>query len=140
MGTDSKIRPATGEVAVADALGNAGYAITGSGGGGADGDYVFADLAELGALITEWTAIRDAILSDGEKLLQAQQAIYSPADDDMSRGQAKALIESLDKAQTHNDAMFAYAHAYVEKLTAAREQYASDEESNAARMRRIDEA
>ena len=124
---------------MADALGNAGHVITGSGGGGADGDYVFADLAELGALITEWTAIRDAIQVDGEKLVQARQAIYSPADDDMSKGQAQALIESLDKAQAHNDAMFAYADAYVEKLTAARERYATDEEANVARMRSVDE-
>lgn len=124
---------------MADALGNAGYVITGSGGGGANGDYVFADLAELGALITEWAAIRDAIQTDRRNLVRAQQAIYSPADDDMSKGQAKALIESLDKAQAHNDAMFAYADAYVEKLTAAREQYATDEELNVTRMRGANE-
>jgi hypothetical protein len=123
-----------------DALGNAGYVITGSGGGGADGDYVFADLAELDSIITEWTAIRDTVQLDGEKLVQAQQATYSPADDDMSMGQAKALVASLDKAQAHNDAMFAYAEAYVAKLTAAREQYVAGEESNVARMRRVDEA
>ncbi|MGB3444935.1 MAG: hypothetical protein WBA97_39870 [Actinophytocola sp.] len=124
---------------MAGALGNAGYVITGSGGGGADGDYVFADLAELDSIITEWTALRDTIQVDGRKLAQAQQAVYSPADDDMSRGQAKALVESLDKARTHNDAMLAYADAYVEKLTAARERYAADEETNVARMRGVDE-
>jgi hypothetical protein len=36
--------------------------------------------------------------------------------------------------------MFAYAEAYVAKLTAAREQYVAGEESNVARMRRVDEA
>ncbi|MFC4854603.1 hypothetical protein [Actinophytocola glycyrrhizae] len=124
---------------MADALGNAGYVVTGSGGGGANGDYVFADLAELGALITEWAAIRDTIETDGLNLLLARQQIFSPADDDMSKGQAEALVESLVKARTHNKAMFDYANAYVEKLTAAREQYAADEELNVARMRGVDE-
>lgn len=124
---------------MAGALGNAGYVITGSGGGGADGDYVFADLAELDAIITEWTAIRDTIQLDGTELAQARQMISPPAADLMSTGQATALVDSLDKAQTHNDAMFAYADAYVEKLTAARERYAAGEESTVARMRGIDE-
>lgn len=123
-----------------DALGNAGYAITGSGGGGADGDYVFADLAELDSLTTEWTAIREAIQTDERNLAQAQQAIYSPADDLMSQGQSKALIESLDKARNHNKTMFDYADAYVEKLTATRERYVADEEANVARMRAVNES
>ena len=125
----------TGDIA----LGNAGYAITGSGGGGADGDYVFVDLAELDSLITEWTAIRDAIQTDGDKLVQATYLIVPPAEDDMSGAQSAATVVSLDKAQAHNVAMFAYADSYLGKLTAAREQYAADEKLNAARMRTIDE-
>jgi hypothetical protein len=125
----------TGDIA----LGNAGYAITGSGGGGG-GDYVFADLAELDSLISEWTAIRDNIQTDGEKLLQAAYLIIPPAEDDMSKAQSAATVASLDKAQIHNDAMFAYADSYLGKLTTTRERYATDEEVNAGRMRGVDEA
>jgi hypothetical protein len=125
----------TGDIA----LGNAGYAITGSGGGGADGDYVFVDLAELDSLITEWTAIRDAIQTDGDKLMQAAYLIAPPAEDDMSEAQSAAMVASLEKAQGHNDAMFAYADSYLGKLTAARHRYAEDDDLNAARMRGIDE-
>jgi hypothetical protein len=124
---------------VAGVLGNVGYAITGSGGGGANGDYVFVDLAELAALITEWTTIRDAIQLDRDKLVQAAYLILPPADDDMSGAQSEAMIASLEKAQVHNDAMFAYADSYLGKLTAAREQYAAQDELRAAQMRSIDE-
>jgi hypothetical protein len=124
---------------VTGALGNVGYAITGSGGGDANGDYVFVDLVELTALITEWTTIRDAIQIDGDKLLQAKQVITPPAEDDMSGAQSEALIESLDKARLHNKTMFDYADAYVGKLTAAREEYAAEDELRAAQMRSVDE-
>lgn len=121
-----------------DALGNAGYAITGSGGGGSGGNYVFANLAELDAIITEWTEVRDAIHFDGLRLRQAKNFIRRPADDTMSRSQSDALSRSLDKALAHNTAMRAYASSYIEKLTAAKKQYLSDDDANAARMRDAD--
>jgi hypothetical protein len=123
---------------MADALGNAGYAVTGSGGGGADGDYVFVDVADLDSLITEWIAIRDDIQVDRDKLWQAQQIIEQPANDESSQRQPAAMIVSLDKALDHNAAMLTYADTYVEKLTAARNQYLTDDELNASRLRGVD--
>lgn len=121
-----------------DALGNAGYAITGSGGGGSGGNYVFANLAELDAIITQWAEMRDAIQADGVRLAQAQTLIRPPAHDTMSERQPAAVNRSLDKALAHNATMRAYASSYIEKLSAARERYLSDDDASAARMRAAD--
>jgi hypothetical protein len=118
------------------ALGQAGYAITGSGNGGAGGQYVFASLAELDGVIAEWEAVRDRIRGRGETLSRAISVILPPADDLMSRIQAKAAAHSLEKAQEHRQAMEDYATSYVEKLQAARAQYAATDSSNAAQLRR----
>ncbi|GAB3439847.1 hypothetical protein [Actinophytocola sediminis] len=117
---------------------NAGYVVVGSGGGGADGKYVFADLDELDAIITEWIKIRDGIRVDGDKLTQAQQLIVPPAKDLMSQLQAAATIESLTKAIEHNAAMADYTDNYIQKLQAAHAQYAADDEQAAERMRSVD--
>lgn len=117
---------------------NAGYVVVGSGGGGAGGNYVFADLDELEAIIAEWAAIRDAIRADGRKLAQARQLLRPPAEDLMSWWQPEAVKESLAKAITHNAAMEDYTDGYVRKLWAAWARYSADDEQAAARMRRID--
>ncbi|MFL6143206.1 MAG: hypothetical protein ACJ72N_15250 [Labedaea sp.] len=118
------------------ALGQAGYAITGSGGGGAGGQYVFASLAELDGLITDWEALRDRIRDRDVKFRRAISLIAPPADDLMSRLQAKGVVGSLVKAQAHNLAMFTYADGYVTKLKAAHAQYAAIDADNAALIRR----
>ncbi|GAB3460339.1 hypothetical protein [Actinophytocola sediminis] len=120
-------------------LGNAGYSITGSGGGGSGGRYVFASLEELDAIIGEWARIRDEIRLDGRRIMQAQNLIRPPADDIMSRLQQSATNSSLDKALTHNAAMVTYVNSYIEKLSTAKSLYASDDEQNAARMRDVNE-
>jgi len=108
------------------------------GGGGAGGSYVFADLAELDGLIAEWTTIRNGVQADGRRLIRAIRLIEPPAKDLMSQFQASALKESLTKAQKHNAAMAAYANSYIEKLRAARAQYAAGDEQNAEQLRRVD--
>jgi hypothetical protein len=105
-------------------LGQAGHGVTGSGGGGADGRYVFASLAELDGLISEWQALQARIKSRGEKLGRAIDLIAPPADDVMSRLQAAAAVASLQKAEEHRKAMEYYAAGYVKKLEAARTDYA----------------
>jgi hypothetical protein len=123
-----------------NALGNAGYVVTGSGGGGGGGGggkYVFADLDDLGDMIAEWTDLRDGIQFDGEQLAQAKYMIDAPAMDDMSRSQPAAVTRSLGVALAHNDAMQTYADSYVTELTAAMKRYADDDESHAARLRAI---
>lgn len=121
------------------ALGNAGYAVTGSGGGGQDGTYVFASLEELDAILQEWTAIRDAIHADGEEMTQARFVHLRPADDEMSARQSSAVLSSFSEAEAHNRAMLTYADSYITKLRAAKEQYVSDDATAAARLDRIDE-
>lgn len=120
------------------ALGNAGYAIWGSGGGGSGGQYVFASLEELDAIITDWTTLRDDIQLDGQRLAHAQSRIEPPADDIMSRQQPAAVNASLDKALAHNATMSEYASSYIDKLNATKEHYLLEEETNAARMRDAD--
>ncbi|MCT2582375.1 hypothetical protein [Actinophytocola gossypii] len=112
-------------------LGRAGEAISGGG-------YFFASLEELDHVIKEWTMIRDDIEFDRQVLVQAQSLIEPPAKDIMSDLQPAAMNHSLDKAITHNANMSAYARAYIEKLTATKKQYSSDDESGAVRMREID--
>jgi hypothetical protein len=120
-------------------LGNAGYVLTGSGGGG-NGDFVFASLDELGALIAEWEALRDEIKRDVAGFTQAQyQTNVAPAEDTMSRQQASAVNESMSKAMSHCHAMRAYADSYLAKLTAVREQYRNDDDKAKGRLERIHE-
>ncbi len=123
-----------GEGSLAKPAGN----VVGSAGGGTGGSYVFADLAELDDITARWIGIRDGVQADGRKLLQAQQLIQPPAQDFMSRLQPLAMNNSLDKALVHNAAMTAYADAYVQKLQAARAQYAAEDEESVERMRRVD--
>lgn len=118
-----------------DALGNAGYAITGSGGGGSGGKYVFASLEELDSIKSQWTAILEAILVDGARLSMARDALHAPADDLMSNAQYTAITKSLNSAIKHNKRMHDYADDYVRKLEAAAEGYVSDDEVNAAQFR-----
>ena len=114
------------------ALGQAGHAVTGSGGGGAGGQYVFASLKELDDLIANWEALRDRIWGRDVKFRRAISLIAPPAEDMMSRLQAQGVVGSLTKAKAHNLAMFTYADGYVTKLKAARAQYAKTDADNAA--------
>ncbi len=116
-------------------LGQAGYAITGSGGGGAGGRYVFASLAELDGMIADWEALRDRIFARDAKFRQAIGLIAPPAEDIMSRLHAHTAVQSLKKAQSHNLVMHTYADGYVAKLKATRAQYATTESDSAARLR-----
>lgn len=117
------------------ALGQAGYAIAGSGGGGAGGQYVFASLAELDGIIAEWEALRDRIRGRGAMLSRAITMVEPPADDLMSKLQANTAAHSLERAQEHRQAMEDYATSYVEKLQAARARYAAMESNSAAQLR-----
>lgn len=118
---------------------NAGYVVTGSGGGGGNGQYVFASLEQLDDIKSQWVALHDAIKLDGRALMQALSGDLAPAYDEMSRRQADALVESINKATAHNEAMFKYAEAYIHKLDAALKRYVADDEAAAARLGRVDE-
>jgi hypothetical protein len=111
-----------------------------SGGGGNGGDYVFTDLAHLDHIITRWTTLRDDIFLDGQEIRAATREIVPPAADVPSVTQAKAVRASLLKGDQHNRAMFEYANGYIAKLSAARARYASTEEDNVDRLRKVDNA
>jgi hypothetical protein len=120
-------------------LGNAGYVLTGSGGGG-NGDFVFASLAELETIIAEWSTLRDEIGLDWDGFFQAQyQTNIAPAGDVMSEQQANAVNGSLNKALSHCDVMLKYVDSYVVKLAAAQRQYLNDDDNAKRRLERADE-
>lgn len=121
-------------------LGQAGYVIQGSGGGGEGGTYVFADLDELDNIITKLEALAQEIRQDGRGLLRAAELANPPAEDHMSTGQASAYAASLNKARAHNEAMVSYAEHQLVKLRAARTTYVETDAESAARLRTIDEA
>lgn len=114
-------------------LGQIGVGLTGA------GQYMFTDLAELDGVISEWTTIRDRVADRAMRLRQTAGFITSPAEDAASRGYTQATLESLLKAVSHSDAMRAYADGYIEKLSAARAQYAETETRTVTNIRQSGE-
>ena len=106
-----------------------------SGGGGQGGGYVFADLAELNTMIDKWEAVQDRITKNNFKIRDAIGVVEPPAFDGPSTKQANTYVESLLKAQEHNDAMLKYAEGYIDRLKATRAQYANDDQTAADRQR-----
>ncbi|HEV8555445.1 MAG TPA: PE domain-containing protein [Actinophytocola sp.] len=104
-------------------------------GGGGAGTYVFADLAELDLVASQWRAEREKIQKRDEKIVRAIELIAPPAEDLMSEGQAGAFRTSLEKLKEHNQALLDYADDYLAKLSAARASYAAVEDTNTARMK-----
>jgi hypothetical protein len=121
-------------------LAQAGYVITGSGGGGEGGHYVFANLADLDTIITDLETLLADIQQDRDDLERTAGLITPPAEDHMSTGQADAVVTFLEKARTHNLAMDTYAANELAKLKAARQTYATTDDNAATRLRSIDEA
>ncbi len=111
-----------------------------SGGGGADGQYVFTDLDELDAIITDLEEIKNELEEDDRYYDQAIDLAMPPADDVMSRGQVEAYIASLRVGQNHNAAMAVYAESQLDKLRAARQTYDGNESGVVARLRHIEGA
>ncbi|WP_130342051.1 hypothetical protein [Herbihabitans rhizosphaerae] len=105
-----------------------------SGGGSGAGEFVFADLAELDGVITEWMTLRDEIRHDQYLFTQAVGFMVAPAQDDPSGEQAGAAKVSVEKARDHNKAMLDYADDYITRLTASRQAMAATEERNTARV------
>lgn len=91
-----------------------------SGGGGAGGQFMFADVAELDSVITQWNTQRDEIQADQDRIISAYHEIAEPAGDEMSRGQADASRESLLNMWKHNFQMMQYTDNYIMKLGLAR--------------------
>lgn len=106
-----------------------------SGGGGASGQYVFANIEEIDSIITNLEAELADILDDERDFEQAISLATPPADDVMSVGQVNAYVAALHKGWLHNQAVAAYADNQLAKLRAARQEYV-DTDSNAAEQQR----
>lgn len=107
---------------------------TKAGGGGTGGQYMFASIADLDAVIAQWKDQREAILADGQKIQQAAGAIYAPAGDGMSGGMTDTSLQSLDALYQHNRAMFKYADDYIRKLEASRASMVNTDQSGKSTM------
>lgn len=108
------------------------------GGGGTGGKYMFANLQDLDAVITQWKDVYEAIGEDGRTIEQMAMFIEPPAEDDMSVGQADATRQSMVNLKEHNLAMRTYAEEYIKKLQASRDSMANTEQGNAAQLGNID--
>lgn len=107
---------------------------TSAGGGGTGGQFMFASLAELDAVIAQWKEQKESIFQDGQKIQQAAGAIVAPAEDGMSGGMKDTSLSSLKALYHHNQEMFKYAEAYVQKLEASRASMVNTDQSGKSTM------
>lgn len=108
-----------------------------SGGGGAGGQYVFANLEEIDSIITDLEAELIDIQDDDRYFEQAIARATPPAQDMMSTAQVEAYCASLRKGRQHNKAVAAYAENQLMKLRAARQTYVDTDSGAAERLRNV---
>lgn len=106
-----------------------------SGGGGATGQFVFANLDELNAVLHEWEDLAKEIGDHQKVTVQIQRLCNPPAEDMMSHYQAEAGKKTADAKLDQDTALLAYAQAYVDKLAGCRNAMAATEQGNADRLR-----
>lgn len=123
--------------AVTSLFGGEGVETT-AGGGGKGGQFMFASLADLDSVITQWETELEAIVADGNTIQQAAGLVQPPAQDGMSVGQADATRQSLIKLKEHNQAMKEYAQEYIKKLKASRASMSNTEQGNVSQIRSAD--
>jgi hypothetical protein len=111
---------------------------TPAGGGGTGGQFMFASIAELDAVIAQWEKELEAIRADGITIDEAAGFVEPPAQDGMSVGQADATRQSLIKLREHNTAMRGYAEEYIKKLKASRASMTNTDQGNEAQLRNAD--
>lgn len=111
-----------------------------SGGGGTGGQFMFANLEELDAVIARWEDEREGILADRAAIRDTFHANAAPAGDMMSKVQFTASQVSLANMYQHSDAMLKYAENYIAKLRASREQMAIMDEGARDNLRSVREA
>jgi len=111
---------------------------TPAGGGGSGGQYMFANIQELDAVIAQWKDVYQAILADGDTIDAAASFVEEPAHDGMSVGQADATRLSMVTLKKHNLDMQSYAEEYIKKLVASRDSMANTDQGNAAQLGSID--
>jgi hypothetical protein len=108
-----------------------------SGGGGADGQYVFTNLDEIDSIVTDLEAIKNEIRDEDRDFDQAIVLATPPAEDIMSVGQVDAYVAALQEGREHNKAVAAYAENQLIKLRAARQAYIESDFSAAERLQNV---
>ena len=111
---------------------------TPAGGGGTGGQFMFASIPELDAVIAQWETEVEAIKADAITIDEAAGFVEAPAEDGMSVGQADATRQSLIKLKEHNVAMRGYAEEYVKKLKASRASMVNTDQGNETQLRNAD--
>jgi hypothetical protein len=106
-----------------------------SGGGGAGGQFMFANVDELDGIIAKWTTQRDEIEADLKRIGDAFNEINAPAGDPMSEGQANTARSSLVSMGEHCSQMLEYAKGYIKKLEEARVEMSTMDEDAATALR-----
>lgn len=109
-----------------------------AGGGGQGGQFMFANLEDLDAIIGQWEDEREAILADRQAIADAYRTISEPAGDVMSMLQAGASRDSLANLWQHSDAMLKYADNFIAKLHASRRQIAAGEDGAREQIRSVE--
>lgn len=110
-----------------------------SGGGGSGGQFVFANLDELSSVLHEWEDVRNEIEKRQRTVSSIQDLCTPPADDMMSHYQADAGKRTAAEKFNHENALLAYARAYVDKLAACRNAMATTEQHNTDQFRMMGE-
>lgn len=110
-----------------------------SGGGGAGGQYVFANIEEIDSIITDLETELVDIIEDDLYFQHSIRLATPPAEDTMSVGQVDAYVAALQQGWQHNKAVTAYAEGQLAKLRAARQMYVDADSGAAERLQDIDE-
>jgi hypothetical protein len=108
-----------------------------AGGGGAGGQFTFANVEELDGIIRKWEDERDGIDADRKAIAEAYHMIKQPAGDIMSLTQMEASKNSLANMWHHSDSMYNYAQNYITKLMTSRAQIATTEDGAYQRIRNV---
>lgn len=103
-------------------------------GGGAG--YQF-DPAEVDNVIQKLQNVVEKTEKAEHELRNAGKAVQpAPADDGPSTRQAAAVVQSLNKALEHNEALKKYANGFIAKLQSAKAAYGDAEGQNAGNVAR----
>lgn len=105
-----------------------------TGGSGTGGQYVFADLTELDAIITTLQTEIEGVRDDARYFRDAIRQATAPAGDLMSQRQVNAYRAALEKGGEHNKAVLTYLENQLAKLQAAHQSYAETEAASVKRF------
>ncbi|MFI6026303.1 hypothetical protein [Amycolatopsis magusensis] len=97
------------------------------------GGYTF-DADAVADRIRELEDLGERIREQNQVLSNAASAIFPPSPDEPARRQAQAAAESIVRAVAHNEAMHAYAEAYLGRLAKAAGRYTAQEGETAGAL------